>query len=164
AETRWGRCAVLRDSARGTGLTFGWDWCRDLQIAYAPGISNFIAGSEYAHGGISLQECLVPVLDLACERAGAADPGGGLTIRSVSWKGLRCTVVVDGASAGQRVDIRTRAGLASSSLAAGTKVLTDGKASLAVADDEQAGAAAVVVVLGADGAVLQKLATTVGDH
>ena len=160
AETRWGRCAVLKNSAHGTPLTFGWDWCKDVQVAYAPGVTNFIAGADYAHGGISLQECLVPVLQLEC--AGAAGPSAAVTIQSVTWKGLRCMVVVAGASPGQRVDIRTKAALASSSLAA-SKPLDGGKASLAVADDEQLGAAAVVVVLGADGEVLQKQATMVGE-
>lgn len=159
-ETRWGRCAVLKDNAHGTELTFGWDWCKDVQVAYAPGVTNFMAGADYAHGGISLQECLVPVLQLEC--AGTARPGATVTIQSVAWKGLRCTVVVAGASVGQRVDIRTKAALASSSLAV-SKPLDGGKASLAVADDEQMGAAAVVVVLGADGEVLQKQVTTIGE-
>lgn len=162
AETRWGRCAVLKDSAHGTSLTFGWDWCKDVQVAYAPGVSNFVAGAEYAHGGISLQECLVPVLQL--DLSGASGPSKLVTIQSVTWKGLRCTVVIDGASAGQRVDIRTKAALASSSLAAGVKSVEGGKASLAVADDEYTGAAAVVVVLGADDEVLQKQATMVGEQ
>lgn len=161
-ETRWGRCAVLKGSAHGTPLTFGWDWCKDVQVAYAPGVSSFIAGADYAHGGISLQECLVPVLRLEC--AGSPGAVAMVTIKSVTWKGLRCTVVVEGAAAGQRVDIRTKAALASSSLASSEKPLDGGKASLAVADDEQMGAAAVVVVLGADGEVLQKNATTVGGN
>lgn len=161
-ETRWGRCAVLKDSAHGTPLTFGWDWCKDVQVAYAPGVSSFIAGAEYAHGGISLQECLVPVLHLDC--AGAAKTAAAVAIQSVTWKGLRCTVVVDGAAPGQRVDIRTKAALASSSLAASDKSIDGGKASLAVADDEYMGAAAVVVVLTAEGEVLQKQVTTVGGN
>lgn len=161
-ETRWGRCAVLKDSAHGTPLTFGWDWCKDVQVAYAPGVSSFIAGAEYAHGGISLQECLVPVLQLDC--AGAAKTAAAVTIQSVTWKGLRCTVVVEGAAPGQRVDIRSKAALASSSLAASDKPLDGGKASLAVADDEHMGAAAVVVVLSAEGEVLQKQVTTVGGN
>lgn len=160
AETRWGRCAVLKDSAHGTPLTFGWDWCKDVQVAYAPGVSSFIAGAEYAHGGISLQECLVPVLQLDC--AGAKSAAAAVIIQSVTWKGLRCTVVADGAAPGQRVDIRTKAALASTSLAPSDKPLDGGKASLAVADDEHMGAAAVVVVLSAEGEVLQKQVTTVG--
>ena len=162
AETRWGRCAVLKNSAHGTPLTFGWDWCKDVQIAYAPGVASFIAGAEYSHGGISLQECLVPILQLEC--AGEAESSVEVTIRSVTWKGLRCTVLVDGASVGQQVDIRTKAALASSSLAASAKPLEGGKASLAVADDDQMGAVAVVVVLSSDGNVLQKCSTTVGEQ
>lgn len=161
AETRWGRCAVLKGSAHGTPLTFGWDWCKEVQVAYAPGASSFIAGAEYAHGGISLQECLVPVLRFDCVEA--TGPTALVTIQSVKWKGLRCAVVVEGAAPGHRVDIRTKAALAASSLVT-SKLLVDGKASLAVADDEQMGAAAVVVVLGADGEVLQKRATAVGEN
>ncbi|SOD24069.1 hypothetical protein SAMN05518800_1206 [Variovorax sp. YR752] len=162
AETRWGRCAVLKDSAHGTPLTFGWDWCKDVQVAFAPGVSCFSAGIEYAHGGISLQECLVPLLQF--QVAGASGESASATIRSVVWKGLRCSVVVEGAASGQRVDIRTKAALASSSLASSTKAVEGGKASLAVADDDHMGAAAVVVVLSADGEVLQKWATAVGEN
>jgi hypothetical protein len=161
AETRWGRCAVLKESAHGTPLTFGWDWCKAVQVAYAPGISSFIAGAEYAHGGISLQECLVPVLQLDCKVP--AGEASAVSIQSVTWKGLRCTVVVEGAVPGLRVDIRTKAALASSSLVASAKQLDKGKASLAVADDGQMGTSAVVVVLAPDDTVLQKQATTVGE-
>ena len=153
---------MLKDSAHGTPLTFGWDWCKDVQVAYAPGVSNFIAGAEYAHGGISLQECLVPVLQLDCASAKGAAPT--VTIQSVTWKGLRCAVVVDGAAAGLQVDIRTKPASAASSLAASSKPLDGGKASLVVADDDYMGAAAVVVVLAADGEVLQRQATTVGER
>jgi len=159
AETRWGRCAVLKDTAHGTPLTFGWDWCKDVQVAYAPGVSSFIAGADYAHGGLSLQECLVPVLDLVVAAPAAA---AQVTIKAVTWKGLRCVVEVDSSSAGLTVDVRTKPALATSSLVASVKPLEAGKASVAVADDDNLGAAAVVVILGADGQVLQKQATTVG--
>lgn len=161
AETRWGRCAVLKESAHGTALTFGWDWCKDVQVAYAPGVASFIAGAEYAHGGISLQECLVPIVQLAC--AGRLPTGAAPKIESATWKGLRCSVVVDGAPSGSRVDIRTKAALASSSIAASPKPLESNKASIAVADDEQMGAAAIIVILDENGVVLQKQATTVGE-
>ena len=160
AETRWGRCAVLKDSAQGASLTFGWDWCKDVQVAYAPGVSCFKAGEEYAHGGISLQECLVPVVDL--EVAGVAAAQVQVSIKSVSWKGLRCVVEVESVAAGLIADIRTKPALATSSLVASTKPVEAGRASLAVADDEHIGTAAVVVVIGPGGEVLQKAATTVG--
>ena len=159
AETRWGRCAVLKDTAHGTPLTFGWDWCKDVQVAYAPGVSSFIAGADYAHGGLSLQECLVPVLDLVVAAPVAAVP---VAIKAVTWKGLRCVVEVESTSTGLTVDVRTKPALATSSLVASVKPLEGGKASVAVADDDNLGAAAMVVILAADGQVLQKQATTVG--
>ena len=159
-ETRWGRCAGLKDNAHGTPLTFGWSWCGAVQVAYAPGASCFIAGIEYAHGGLSLQECLVPVLSLEFEGAAAAEVTA--VIHAVTWKGLRCLVEVETAAEGLRVDIRTKAALAATSLVASVKGLDDGKANLAVADDEQEGAAAVVVVLSPGGEVMAKMATTIG--
>ena len=159
-ETRWGRSAILKDSAFGTSLTFGWDWCKEVQIAYAPGVSCFVAGTEYAHGGLSLQECLVPVITL--DVAASASPAANVTIKAVTWRGLRCVVEVEPSIAGLVADIRTKPALASSSLAASVKTIQDGKASLAVADDDNLGVAAVVVVLGPDGIVLQKSPTTVG--
>jgi hypothetical protein len=82
----------------------------------------------------------------------------------VTWKGLRCKVVVSGAVAGMKADLRTKAAMADSSLASSAKALEGGKASLAVADDDHMGQAAMVVILGADGQVVQKQATTVGEQ
>lgn len=81
---------------------------------------------------------------------------------AVTWKGLRCVVEVETEAEGLKVDIRAKAALASSSLAASVKALERGKASLAIADDDQMGSAAVVVVLSPSGEVVQKMATTVG--
>ena len=160
AETRWGRCAVLKDTAHGTSLTFGWDWCKDVQVAYAPGVSSFIAGAEYAHGGLSLQECLVPIVEL--QVSASHTPTIQTAIKLVTWKGLRCVVEVESDVSGLTVDIRTKPALATSSLVANVKAVEAGKVNLAVADDEHMGSAAVVVVLGPSGDVLQKQATTVG--
>ena len=160
-ETRWGRCAVLKDSSHGTPLTFGWDWCKDVQIAFAPGISNFKAGEVYTHGGLTLQECLVPVLELVV--AGGSVSTLKVDITKVTWTGLRCKVEVSPAVAGLSVDIRTKAALADSTLVASVKALESGKASLAVADDSDEGTAAFLVVLDAGGNVVQKKATTVGE-
>ena len=160
-ETRWGRCAVLKDSSHGTPLTFGWDWCKDVQIAFAPGITNFHAGEVYTHGGLTLQECLVPVLELAA--TGGAASTVKVDITKVTWAGLRCKVEVSSSAAGLRVDIRTKAALADSTLVAHVKALDNGKASLAVDDDANEGTAAFVVVLDAAGNVVQKKPTTVGE-
>lgn len=161
AETKWGRCAVLKDSSHGTPLTFGWDWCKDVQIAFAPGISNFKAGEVYTHGGLTLQECLVPVLELVA--AGGVASTVKVEITKVTWTGLRCKVEVAPVSLGLSVDIRTKAALANSTLVANVRALENGKASLAVEDDASEGTAAFVVVLDASGNVVQKKPTTVGE-
>jgi hypothetical protein len=160
-ETRWGRCAVLKDTAHGAPLTFGWDWCKDVQVAYAPGVSCFISGSDYAHGGLSLQECLVPVLDMTMTALPFTEQ---VIISSVKWKGLRCVVEVESAAEDLFVDVRTKPAVADSSLVANVKALEDGKANLVVVDDEHFGVAAVVVILSADGQVIQRRITTVGEN
>ncbi|MET4694989.1 BREX-1 system phosphatase PglZ type B [Endozoicomonas lisbonensis] len=58
------RCAILHDNAK-TGLPqVRWHWNANVTIAMAPGVSAFTAGDFYNHGGLSLQECLTPVLDI----------------------------------------------------------------------------------------------------
>ena len=161
AQTRWGRCAVLKDSSHGTPLTFAWSWCEDVQIAFAPGISTFIAGAEYAHGGLTLQECLVPVLDVVA--IVVATPLVEVDITKVAWSGLRCRIEAAPTVAGLTVDIRTKAALASSTLVQQVKALENGKASLVVADDSNQGVAAFVVVMDSAGNVVQKHSTTVGE-
>ena len=161
AQTRWGRCAVLKDTSHGTPLTFGWDWCKEVQIAFAPGISNFTAGEVYTHGGLTLQECLVPVLELVAAGESASTVKADIT--KVAWTGLRCRVEVSSTATGLRVDIRTKAALADSTLVAHVREVDKGKASLAVADDANDGTAAFVVVLDIAGTVVQKKSTTVGE-
>ncbi|PWF46829.1 BREX-1 system phosphatase PglZ type B [Massilia glaciei] len=165
AETRWGRCAVLKDNSHGTDLTFAWDWCKDVQIAFAPGIGSFIAGAEYAHGGLTLQECLVPILEVLATSSPVALVK--VDIAKVAWTGMRCKVEVS-AEAGVdigvlKVDIRTKAALPDSSLVSHAKPLAGGKASLAVEDDSKEGTAAFLVILDAAGKVVQKKPTTVGE-
>ena len=86
-----------------------------------------------------------------------------LEIPKIAWSGLRCKVDVASDAVGLRVDIRTKAALASSSLVAQVKALDGGKVSLAVADDSSEGTAAFVVVLDAAGNVVQKKSTTIGE-
>jgi hypothetical protein len=161
AETRWGRCAVLKETATTSALTLGWDWCKQVQIAFAPGIASFIAGSEYAHGGLSLQECLVPVIGF--EVGGGDTKSVAVEIVKVSWRGLRCQVEVAPPILGLAADIRRKAAAADSSVLTAAKPLVEGKASLVIPDDALEGNAAVIVVIDATGKVIQKANTTIGE-
>lgn len=159
AETRWGRCAILKDSAAPTPLVVPWRWSADIRIALPPGVSSYKANMEYAHGGLSLQECLTP--ELVVTRA--SEMTAAVAITEVTWVRRRCRVEVTGAASGMAVDLRTKAALADSSIAQGGKPLgEDGKASLVVPDDSAEGMVAVVVVIDAGGAVVCKATTTVG--
>jgi hypothetical protein len=58
--TRWGRCAVVKPSATVDYPSYTWFWSEDVQVASPYGIDCFVAGKEYGHGGLSVQECVVP--------------------------------------------------------------------------------------------------------
>ncbi|HIF9464869.1 BREX-1 system phosphatase PglZ type B [Photobacterium damselae] len=61
-KNRQRRCAILKDNVHHDGLVVPWHWNPNVSIAMAPGISGYVSGDYYNHGGLSLQECLTPVL------------------------------------------------------------------------------------------------------
>ena len=61
---RFSRCAILKSNVATDRLTQPWFWNQEVRVALAPGISGFTAGDYYNHGGLTLQECLTPVLNI----------------------------------------------------------------------------------------------------
>lgn len=156
---RKGRCARLKPTAGPYELTMPWYWDADVRIALAPGIAAFEAGSEYEHGGLSPQESFVPVLTIA--GGGSATPTA--TITDVAWRGLRCTVKLGGSAPDLLVDIRTKAGDATTSLVAAPKAPSvGGTIALLVENDERMGEAAFVVVQAPSGTLCAQKLTTIG--
>src|SRR5690606_30847836 len=128
---KWGRCAEIKGGSKTDLPTHGWFWNPEVRIAVARGIHTFIANMEYAHGGLTLQECLIPrLLVMAGDHTGST-----ACITSVEWVGLRCRVSIEGARDGWLVDVRHHAGEAESSVIAKPKRVGDGRASIIVADD-----------------------------
>jgi hypothetical protein len=158
-ESRWSRCASIKDSSHVEVPVAGWSWNLSERYAHAPGVHCFVAGSEYAHGGASLQECVAPVLAFAPTTAPA---GIVVTIREVQWVGLRCRVVVEPAAEGLLVDLRTKPNVANSSITGPKPLDADGKAALLIADDSLEGTMASLVVVDASGRVVCKEPTAVG--
>jgi len=157
-EIRKGRCARLKPGSTTDQPTVAWRFDPQVRIALAPGISCYTANQEYEHGGLSPQECVVPVVTVTS--AVVAQP---ISIQSIAWKGLRCAVAIAGADAGSRIDLRTKAADAASSLSGGAKPLTvEGTGSLLVADDDRQGEAALIVVLAPDGTIRAQGPTVVG--
>ena len=159
-ETKWARCAAVKGDSTPSVPTYPWYWNPLLRIASPPGIGAFRVNVEYTHGGVSLQECVVP--DLIVERGEAAISA---SIKEINWRGMRCRVSVDTNASGISADLRLNWKQAESSIAAASKELTEtGEASLAVSDDSHEGAAASVVVFDRTGRVLDYKPTTVGEE
>jgi hypothetical protein len=137
----------------------GWSWNPQERFAYPPGVHCFVVGHEYAHGGVSLQECVIPVLAFASTGALA---GVVVAITEVRWVGLRCRVTVQPAAEGLLADMRTKANVSNSSITEPKALDADGRAALLVADDSLQGTMASLVIVDASGRVVCKEATTVG--
>ena len=157
--SRWARCAAIAGESSVATPVVGWHWNKQAPIAVAPGIACFEAGHEYAHGGVSLQESLIPSVRVT---AGKVSPATQTKITDVAWIGLRCRIRVDGVGRRLRVDLRQRVGDPASSVSTERQVDDTGAASLLVADDDFEGASAVVVVLDDEGRVIAKQSTIIG--
>lgn len=157
--SRWARCAAIKGGSKVEVPTVRWHWNAHERVAVAPGIACFSAGNEYAHGGLSLQESLIPVIRVT---AGIAAARTAVKIADISWVGLRCRIQVETAQPGLSVDLRSKVNDPDSSVCKLRPVDVDGAASLLVADDDLEGTPAVVVVLDASGQVITKQPTIIG--
>jgi hypothetical protein len=61
---RLARCAILKDNIVTAELKVPWHWNHNVSVAMAPGIAGYVGGDYYNHGGLSLQECLTPVINI----------------------------------------------------------------------------------------------------
>jgi hypothetical protein len=161
ADSRWGRCATIKPQATTEAtehLTVGWHWNPHQRVALPPGIGVHRKGLAYAHGGLSVQECVVPRLTVRPDASSTPAPA----IDDVRWQRLRCRLTVQHPRAGLRADLRTRTTDASSSVALHAKaVREDGTVSLVVPEASRVGEAATVVLLEGD-AVVHTHSTTIG--
>lgn len=157
--TKWSRAATVKGDAKPSVPVHAWHWNTHVRIASPPGVGSFAPNTEYSHGGISPQECIVP--ELVVERGAG---GTSASITAITWRGMRCRVSVTTNDPLVRVDLRTNWKQANTSIAASSKeVGPAGEASLAVADDAHEGHAATIVVVDGAGNVLDRKTTTVGE-
>ena len=159
AESRWARCASIKDTSHVEAPVAGWSWNPQERFAYAPGVSCFSSGQEYAHGGASLQECVVPVLTFVATDAPAEI---AVTVREVRWVSLRCRVEVAPSAKGLIVDLRTKPNVPETSITDPKPVDAEGKVALLVADESLEGTSVGLVIVDKSGRVVHKEATTVG--
>ena len=108
-----------------------------------------------------MQECLVQRQTVTLKaRSGR---GANVRIREVTWKGLRCRVVIDGPAGDLQLDLRTHAGNANTSVVMARKPLSgEGVASVIVEDEDLTGHETVVTILDSDGSLLAQQTTVIG--
>ncbi|MBF0399388.1 MAG: BREX-1 system phosphatase PglZ type B [Magnetococcales bacterium] len=162
SETRWGRCAVIKPGARTDAPLFPWSWNPHLSVALADGVCCYRAGMEYAHGGLSLQECLT--LDLTIAATDTDEPNSPITLASVHWKGMRCTVTIEGESDELLLDIRTHPGNPATSVVRQIRPFAPkkGGCSVVVEDDGLEGSEATVVILSDRQQLMAQQSTVIG--
>ena len=155
-ESKWARCATISGDSQVSVPRAPWHWNSTQHFATGPGISCFTSNNAYAHGGISLQECLIP--DMTVERNTGQSSRASIT--SIHWKSMRCFIVGE-ASGTAQADLRLSTAHGDS-VAASTKTLDDGSTSLILEDDEHETADLVVVLLDSAGNILAQHKTKVG--
>ena len=152
-----GRTGRLADGAVAPGSTVPWFWDPDVRMAVAPGIAAFVAGAVYEHGGVSLQECVTPVITVRS----AAAPRGPVTL-TVAWRGLRADVTAAGAPDGSCIDLRHKAGDPATSQLAGPVPVSDGAARMLIEDADAIETPAFLVLLDADERVIAQDTVIIG--
>ena len=161
AESKWGRCAAIKPGAVTGARLYPWYWNPVNGFALAGGISCYRAGTEYTHGGLSLQECLT--LQLTVTAAPMEMSNALVRFVDVAWHGMRCTVTVEGMFSGLTIDVRRYPGDAQSSLVEVRKTIRDdGTASVLVVKENVEGIEAYVVLLDMNGESIAQRPTTVG--
>jgi hypothetical protein len=159
--SRWGRCAIPSAGAQHGFPVTSWFWDSAEAVVLAPGIACFIAGMEYAHGGLTIQEALIPSLTISATETGSKF----VTLKEIKWSGMRLNVILDGAQ-GIAIDIRGKVADATTSFVASpvTAAFDGQKTSLLVADDAALGIQAFLVVIDQKGQPIFKQSIVIGGN
>lgn len=155
---RCGRCAYIKEGVKTELNQLPWEWNPLVYIAYAPGISFFRNNEEYAHGGISLQECIIPEIKIQVETEDLINA----KISSHRWLGLRCQIETENTPDGFLIDIRTKYNDDKTSIVLSPdKTISGNKCSLMV-DDSAIDSAAFIVLTNEKGRIIDKTNTSIG--
>ena len=160
-ESRWSRCASIKGQSVPDTPIVEWHWNGSEHVAVAPGACSFKAGVDYSHGGVSPQECVLPVITLSSNED-AASPALP-KVAGVRWKRQRCTIEVANPIPGLRADLRQDGSDPDSSVCSdGKEVEGDGVVSLLVADPDLNGQTVTLVLISGSNQLIAKAETTVG--
>jgi hypothetical protein len=150
------RCARIKPGAPTSYDFAPWTWNSEVRVAFATGAMSFYAGYDYAHGGISPQECITPVIDVAPRGAVRA-----VSITKAEWSGLRLRIATVG-GADLRADLRTGAETSGASLLREVRDLDEHGTTSMLVSDVHEGKTATLVILDDAERVLALWTLTVG--
>lgn len=164
-EGKWGRCALPKESAIwGDHSSYPWFWNGQCRFTIAAGVACYRAGMEYCHGGMSLQECIIPVLTVKNAQTSRATVND-VSIQGIVWKGLRCAIDIEGGDISMIVDIRRSPAKNTTSLAVSPKQLTPGQPQkLLIENEDTLGEEAYIVILDRNGNLLLQASTRIGER
>lgn len=136
-----------------------WTWGISIEMVSAPGAAAFEAGTIYEHGGLSHQECVIPILEVTA----SAGDSGPAQIAGIRWTGQRCRIDFEPAEADVVAEVRL-APADAASIVGGPKAPSEPGEIKVLVDEEGAaeGTTAYVVLLSPDGTVVAQRQTTVG--
>ncbi|HUB50436.1 MAG TPA: BREX-1 system phosphatase PglZ type B, partial [Acetobacteraceae bacterium] len=156
-DTQWSRCATVKEGSAAAARQFPWSWNKVVMVATAPGAHVFRGGMEYAHGGISPQECIVPELAIAPLQAVHR-----AIITEVTWDNFRVRVRADGGD-GLMADLRLGSDGEGKSIIDKPRPLdAEGRTSLLLSDDTVIGQAALLTLRDSQDRLVASKATVVG--
>lgn len=163
AEQRWGRCAAIKPAVATNLPEFTWRWNDAVRVVVPPGAGCFKAGMEYSHGGVSLQEMVVPHMTIRAGEQARRET----KLAEARWTGARCRITVDGSPTGLSVDIRSRLSDAKTSVLVKPEptakpIGNDGTVSIFLENDADIGTPATIVLLDASNQVINSMPTTLG--
>lgn len=161
SENKWGRCAALKAGAASSEQLYHWFWNPTKCFALAEGISCYRSGVQYAHGGLSLQECVTMSLVLTGGKALL----GNVQITKIKWNQLICKVEVSSPIEGVTLDVRTHAGNASTTQVTSKREFKNkATCSVIVNNEDLEGHECWVVLLDDKGNVLAQESTVVAEE
>lgn len=156
---RGARCAAIAGESTPDALLAPWHWNPSERFAAARGAAAFRRNVEYAHGGLSVQECLLP--DLVVRAAPSA--GASARIERIAWLRFRCVVEAAVEGGAVSADLRLRDDLNRSVALSAKSVEADGSVNLLLSDDEYRESRLVLVLVDDEGRILDRRETAVGE-
>ena len=160
-DLKWGRCAILKGTATTNLQIIPWYWNELVSVTSPQGACCFRRGMQYTHGGISLQELIVPRISIKRDST-------GLSMSRISeprWIGLRCQIRISNPTGNLSIDIRTRVADPDSSLLERKmprEISSDGTVSLPIPDTDNEGKRCHIVLINKDGAIIHSVSTIIG--